>query len=241
MNRQNEEIIANMQKITGWKFSDPELILTAVTHSSYVKGESKAAKDNERLEFLGDSILGICVSEWIYKTYSKAREGKMTRVRSLVVSEAALCKAAKKMQLGENMRLSRGEERTGGRDKSSILADAVEAVIGALYLDGGFEEARRFVLGFCTEPVQAAMKTVNTKDYKTTLQEHVQKHKLGEIKYVLIDETGPDHIKKFNMAVMIDGETFGTGCGSSKQEAGQIAAREALVKLKALGSVADID
>ena len=96
MNRQNEEIIANMQKITGWKFSDPELILTAVTHSSYVKGESKAAKDNERLEFLGDSILGICVSEWIYKTYSKAHEGKMTRVRSLVVSEAALCKAAKK-------------------------------------------------------------------------------------------------------------------------------------------------
>ena len=217
-----------LQQKLGYCFSDLLLLDAALTHTSYVKGDGKAHKHNERLEFLGDAVLELCVSEYLYRNYPELNEGVMTRARAASVCEAALHKAALELGLGECLRLSRGEEHSGGRSKPSILADAVEAVLGAVYLDGGMDEARAFVLRLTEAQIQAAVDNVDAKDYKTMLQEHVQKLHKGNVSYELLASSGPDHQKTFAMQAVVSGKPMGEGSGGSKQEAGQAAARETM-------------
>ena len=221
------ELSELMTKLS-YSFTDPSLLNTALTHSSYVKGENRASTHNERLEFLGDAVLELCVSEYLYLNYPHMNEGMMTRTRSRTVYEPALYEAAKSIDLGKYIRLSHGEEHTGGRDKPSILSDALEAVIGALFLDGGLDSAKAFVLTFAEASVDAAVKSVSAKDYKTLLQEYVQHHHSGELEYTVIDISGPDHKRVFTMQVSIGGIVYGFGNGGTKQEAGQNAAKATL-------------
>lgn len=217
-----------LQAAIGYKFKDTELLNTALTHTSYVKGDGNGSVHNERLEFLGDAVLELCVSEKLYKEYPELNEGVMTRVRSLSVCEGALHKSAVGFGLGNYLLLSHGEEHSGGRSKPSILADAMEAVIGAVFLDGGMGEAKRLVLHAVEGHIERAVRNVNTKDYKTLLQEHVQKQHQGNVMYDLIDTSGPDHQRVFTLQAVIAGEPKGVGSGGSKQEAGQKAAKATL-------------
>lgn len=211
-----------------YAFSNLGLLNAALTHTSYVKGDGKAHEHNERLEFLGDAVLELCVSEYLYRNYPRLNEGTMTRARAASVCEPALHQAALELGLGDCLRLSRGEEHSGGRAKASILADAVEAVIGAIYLDGGMEKARAFVLRITEAHIRDAVQNVNAKDYKTKLQEYVQKLHKGNVSYALLEAAGPDHQKTFIMQAVVAGAPMGVGRGCSKQEAGQAAARETL-------------
>lgn len=211
-----------------YNFADIDILNTALTHSSYVNGENKANKHNERMEFLGDAVLELCVSEYLYLCYPTMNEGLMTRTRSRVVYEPALFEVARKLDLGSYLLLSHGEENTGGRERPSILSDAIEAVIGAIYLDGGFEPAKHFILSFARSSVDEAHKSVSVKDYKTLLQEYVQHKHSGDLKYTVIGISGPDHKRVFTMQVSIGGIVYGFGDGSTKQEAGQNAAKATL-------------
>ena len=225
-----------MQKLEekiGYRFRDPELLLTALTHSSYAN-ESRGAdcQSYERLEFLGDSILGYVTAEFLYRHEPRLPEGRMTRLRAELVCEQSLHQTALRLDLGEYMRLGRGEEHTGGRQRPSILADMVESVIAAMYLDsGGLEEPRRFIMAQILQGVEIG-ETHRSADYKTELQELVQRRADQHIAYELIGESGPDHNKLFSFRVTINGESAGEGSGRTKKEAEQMAACEALRKLK---------
>ena len=224
-------MLEELQQVLEYSFKDVELLNTALTHTSYVKGDGNGSEHNERLEFLGDAVLELCVSEKLYKEYSQLNEGVMTRVRALCVCEGALHRAANKLSLGKYLMLSHGEEHSGGRTKPSILADAVEAVIGAVFLDGGMEQAQKLVLKVTEGSIEQAVQNVNTKDYKTMLQEHVQKKHLGNVTYELVGTSGPDHMRTFTLQAVIAGEKKGIGSGQSKQEAGQRAAKVTLEEL----------
>ncbi len=213
-----------------YQFHDLTLLDTALTHTSYVKGDGRASAHNERLEFLGDAVLELCTSEYLFTRFPDSDEGAMTRLRAQAVCESALYEVAKDYGFGRLLLLGRGEDHSGGREKPSILSDAVEAVIGALYIDGGMEVAKRFIMRFVHKSVEDAMAGRLIKDHKTMLQEYVQKHHMGQIAYELIGSSGPDHNKTFSMRVLVAGETAGTGEGRTKQEAGQQAARAALVE-----------
>lgn len=213
-----------------YQFHDLALLDTALTHTSYVKGDGRASAHNERLEFLGDAVLELCTSEYLFIRFPDSDEGAMTRLRAQAVCESALYEVAKDYGFGRLLLLGRGEDHSGGREKPSILSDAVEAVIGALYIDGGMEVAKRFIMRFVHKSVEDAMAGRLIKDHKTMLQEYVQKHHMGQIAYELIGSSGPDHNKTFSMRVLVAGETAGTGEGRTKQEAGQHAARAALVE-----------
>lgn len=213
-----------------YQFHDLALLDTALTHTSYVKGDGRASAHNERLEFLGDAVLELCTSEYLFTRFPDSDEGAMTRLRAQAVCESALYEVAKDYGFGRLLLLGRGEDHSGGREKPSILSDAVEAVIGALYIDGGMEVAKRFIMRFVQKSVEDAMAGRLIKDHKTMLQEYVQKHHMGQIAYELIGSSGPDHNKTFSMRVLVAGETAGTGEGRTKQEAGQQAARAALVE-----------
>ena len=213
-----------------YQFHDLALLDTALTHTSYVKGDGRASAHNERLEFLGDAVLELCTSEYLFTRFPDSDEGAMTRLRAQAVCESALYEVAKDYGFGRLLLLGRGEDHSGGREKPSILSDAVEAVIGALYIDGGMEVAKRFIMRFVHKSVEDAMAGRLIKDHKTMLQEYVQKHHMGQIAYELINKSGPDHNKTFSMRVLVAGETAGTGEGRTKQEAGQQAARAALVE-----------
>lgn len=217
-----------LEERIGYTFKDKQLVNMALTHTSYVKGDGRASEHNERLEFLGDAVLELCVSEYLYNRFSSYNEGDMTRLRAQTVCEGALFEVAKKLELGTLLLLGRGEDHSGGREKPSILSDAVEALIGALYIDGGMETAKAFIMGFIGVAVQEAVNTGSLKDYKTMLQEYIQKHHMGQIAYVLTGSSGPDHNKVFNMDVSVAGIVVGSGVGKTKQEAGQQAARAAL-------------
>lgn len=212
-----------------YSFRDISLLDTALTHTSYVKGDGRASAHNERLEFLGDAVLELCTSEYLYTRFPDNDEGAMTRLRAQAVCEAALFEVAKEYGLGAMLLLGRGEDHSGGREKPSILSDAVEAVIGALYIDGGMEIAKGFIMRFVCKSVEDALAGRLIKDHKTMLQEYVQKRHMGQIVYELCGSTGPDHNKTFSMRVMIAGEAAGEGEGRTKQEAGQQAARAALI------------
>lgn len=219
--------MTDLEKIIGYEFKDPQLLETALTHSSYAHEHSKAVECNERLEFLGDSVLSIVVSTYIYNNFPKYPEGNLTKLRASLVCEKALFAFAGEINLGEHIKLSHGERRGGGANRPSIVSDAFEALIAALYLDGGFETAQKFILKF-VEPQTKHMKSIPIKDYKTTLQEIVQKNPGERIEYKLVGESGPDHNKHFSVEVMLNSNCIGKGGGKSKKEAEQQAAREAL-------------
>ena len=219
--------VVRFGSIIGYTFKDKSLAVEALTHSSYANEVHDGTRYNERLEFLGDSVLSIVVSDYIYLNCPDLPEGKLTKLRASLVCERSLYGYAKQIQLGDFIRLSRGEHRSGGSDRPSILSDAFEAVIAAIYLDGGIEPARKFILRFVVPDIKNA-KTVKFKDYKTALQEIIQKNPEEKLSYVLVKETGPDHDKHFVFEVHLNSNVIGKGGGRSKKEAEQEAARVAL-------------
>ena len=208
----------------GYTFQNPALLDRALTHSSYAN-EREALGDNERLEFLGDSVLGFITAEYLFSEHKGVPEGELTRLRAYAVCEKSLDVYAREIGLGDYLLLGKGEERTGGRERASVLSDAFEAVIAAVYLDGGMEPAKKFVLRFVRPYVEA--KPV-FKDYKTMLQEVTQKNPGETLEYVLVSESGPDHDKHFEVEVHLNSNVIGRGSGPSKKKAEQDAAREAL-------------
>jgi len=208
----------------GYTFQNPALLDRALTHSSYAN-EREALGDNERLEFLGDSVLGFITAEYLFSEHKGVPEGELTRLRAYAVCEKSLDVYAREIGLGDYLLLGKGEERTGGRERASVLSDAFEAVIAAIYLDGGMEPAKKFVLRFVHPYVEA--KPV-FKDYKTMLQEVTQKNPGETLEYVLVSESGPDHDKHFEVEVHLNSNVIGRGSGPSKKKAEQDAAREAL-------------
>ncbi|MCQ2468957.1 MAG: ribonuclease III [Ruminococcus sp.] len=218
--------IEEFEQIIGYTFKDKELIHHALSHSSYANERKRANGSNERLEFLGDSVLSIVVSDYLYKNLN-VPEGDLTKLRASLVCEKSLHVFAKKIQLGEFLLLGKGEENTGGRERPSILADAFEAVIAAIYLDGGMAPAAKHILRFMPEDIKVSKKPV-FDDFKTLLQEIVQKNPEEKVEYVLIGEEGPDHNKRFVVEVCLNSQVIGKGKGKSKKEAEQLAAKEAL-------------
>lgn len=214
-----------------YAFRNRSLLEAALTHSSFVKGDGKRQTHNERLEFLGDAVLELCVSEHLFIGHPELQEGAMTRYRARLVCEQALFSAAVALGVPEGLLLGNGEELTGGRNKPSIVSDALEAVIGAIYLDGGLEHARRVILERVIRLLEDARVDETDRDYKTRLQEHVQKGHIGLLEYECLNESGPEHQKRFTICVRLSGEAIGEGEGLSKQSAGQAAARDALVRL----------
>ena len=213
----------------GYTFSTPEHLHHALMHSSYTPGDGV---DNERMEFLGDAVLELCVSEELFFRFPDMREGQMTKSRASIVCESALFEAAKQISLGDYVLLGKGEDASGGRKKPSILSDTFEAVICAIFLDGGLDPARTFIHRFVL-PQLDLNQSVFEKDYKTRLQElmHARMHGM-QVTYRLVREEGPDHDKTFTMQAMLGDEVLGEGSGRSKQSAGQTAAKAALSRLE---------
>lgn len=208
-------------------FKDEKLLLTSVTHSSYVKEHSREEKSNERLEFLGDAFFDAIIGEELFKIFPQKEEGFLSRTRAALVCEKSLANEARKINLGEYLRLGKGEEKSGGRTRESILADAMEAVIGAIYIDGGFEEVKKVVLTLFNDAINDARHgkyVIN--DYKTALQEKLQSKGITDIKYSLVKEMGPDHDKTFIVQLEVDGHPKTKGRGKSKKQAEQQAAEE---------------
>ena len=221
-----------LEEKIGYHFQHPELLETALTHSSYAnERHGQDCQSYERLEFLGDSILGLVTADFLYHHEPRLPEGRMTRLRAELVCEASLHQVALHLGLGAYMRLGRGEERTGGRERPSILADMVEAVIAAMYLDGGMDVARSFILERVLKDAEIG-DAHRPADYKTALQELVQQRPGQLISYELIGESGPDHDKRFSFRVSINGSPAGEGSGRTKKEAEQMAARRALEALQ---------
>ena len=222
--------IASYEKIIGYEFKNKELIATALTHSSYTNEHRGLGGANyERFEFLGDSILGFFTAEYLFGEYHDA-EGELTRMRAALVCEESLASVAAELRVGEHLRIGRGEESSGGRDRRSVLADVVEATICAIYLDGGEDPAREFVHRFVLTPNRVAAST-RTEDYKTVLQEFVQRDRASVLEYRLVGESGPDHNKSFEAEAIVNGEVVGRGRGSSKKKAEQSAAQDACARL----------
>ena len=213
-----------LERVLGHTFQDKALLETALTHTSFANEARHGTKHNERLEFLGDSVLSIVVAEYLF-THSSLPEGDLTRMRASLVCEAALFTFTQKIGLGRWLRLGHGEEMGGGRTRPSVVSDAFEAVIAALYLDGGIDAARAFILPFVTS---ALTKQSAEEDYKTKLQEVVQQNPSERLRYVVASQTGPDHDKHFVVEVHLNSNCIGSGEGHSKKQAEQAAAKEAL-------------
>ena len=225
--------LSHLETTMGYQYKDSQLLLRALTHSSYSNENKKEKlKNNERLEFLGDSVLGLIISEYLFSHYTTLEEGQLTKIRAKIVCESSLCGAAKALNLGEYMLFGRGEELTGGRERTSILSDAFEAVIASIFLDGGMEVARDFVLKELQPVIADAVQGKLFVDYKTRLQEVIQVHKNNRIKYEIVREEGPDHAKLFYTEVKLNDELIGVGSGRSKKESEQEAAREGLKRLE---------
>ena len=224
-------MLKDLDAAIGYRFKNISLLQNALAHSSYANERwHSSLMSNERLEFLGDSILGMLVADHLYRNFPDRPEGELTRMRADMVCERALAAVAGKIGLGEHLLLGKGEEAGGGRGRDSILADAVESVIAASYLDGGMEAAKQFVDRFVLVNVPHAK--LHNRDYKTTLQELVQQKKNQTISYVLVGESGPDHDKQFVVQLLINAKVAGVGTGSSKKRAEQDAARAALEAMK---------
>lgn len=220
--------MTDLQNKIGYQFKNPALLNEALTHSSYAnEHKSQHIKYNERLEFLGDSVLSIVVSDYIYKNCPELPEGELTKLRASLVCEKSLYEFAKKIDLGNYLILSKGERNNGGADRPSILSDAFEALIAAIYIDGGIEPASKHILNFVIPAIKNSKKK-KINDYKTTLQEIIQKNPGERLEYVLVKESGPDHNKHFVVEVHLNSNVIGKGGGGSKKEAEQQAAREAL-------------
>ena len=218
--------LEKLQQSVGYKFKDERLLQRALTHTSYANECNEGHnKSNERLEFLGDSVLGIITAEHFYLNFKDLPEGELTKLRAATVCENSLSSFARQLGLGEYLLLGKGEMCTGGSDRPSILADAFEALIAAIYLDGGIEEAKKFVLKYVDKAVEEHR---GFKDYKTVLQEVIQKNPGEVIEYVLVKESGPDHNKRFEVEVHLNSNVIGKGVGTRKKKAEQLAAKEAL-------------
>ena len=225
----NKDLSVFMQTI-GYDFKDISLLEVALTHSSYANEQKKGmCVDNERMEFLGDAVLELSSSDYIYKNHSEMAEGKMTRLRASIVCEPTLALCARAIKLDTFIRLGKGEELTGGRSRDSIVSDACEAVIGAIYLDGGFANAKEFVLNFILNDIEHKQLFY---DSKTILQEIVQEKGTHLVEYHLIKEEGPDHNKSFTVDVLVSGHVMGTGVGHTKKAAEQEAAYQAIRKMR---------
>ena len=223
-------MIKDLEAAIGYHFQNITLLQNALTHSSYANERwHNSLMSNERLEFLGDAILGMNVAEFLFRTFPDRPEGELTRMRADMVCEKTLAAVAEKIGLGQHLLLGHGEDRLGGRKRESILADAVESVIAACYLDGGMDAARSFIerFVFCEVPVQK----MHNVDYKTALQEKVQQKKNQVLQYNLASQSGPDHDKQFEVEVMLNGTVVGRGIGSSKKRAEQAAAKAAMEAL----------
>ena len=223
-------MIKDLETAIGYRFHNITLLQNALTHSSYANERwHDSLKSNERLEFLGDSILGMVVAEHLYRNFPNRPEGELTRMRADMVCERALARVAEQISLGQHLLLGNGEEQGGGRGRDSILADAVESVIAACFLDGGMDAARGFINRFVLEDIP--VRKLRNADYKTALQELVQQKKNQVLSYELVGEEGPDHNKTFRVSVSLNGKIVGEGTGSSKKRAEQDAAHGAIQAL----------
>lgn len=219
----------DFQKVINYEFHNVKLLKNALTHSSYVnEGRLNQTHNNERLEFLGDAIFDAIISEYLYNKLDAVEEGQLTKLRATIVCERSLAECSSRLSLGEYLRLGKGEENTGGRKRNSILADAMEAVIGAIYLDGGWDIARSFVITNFSSTIEAALLGKLYMDFKTDIQEKLQSKGEAEINYVMEKEEGPDHDKTFYINLVFNGKVIGSGSGRSKKEAEQNAAKQAL-------------
>lgn len=222
--------LSEVEESLGIKFNNPEIIKVALTHSSYAK-QYIGGYYNERLEFLGDSVLQLVITDFLFLNKEDLSEGELTKIRSLIVCENSLFEISKNLKLSKQIRMSRGEELTGGRERTSIAADAVEAVIAAIYLDKGFENAKEFILKNFSIIIDKAINNKIVLDFKTELQEYLQRNGEISIIYEMLKFEGPPHRRKFFVDVLIDSNKKGTGVGYSKKEAEQNAAKEALIKM----------
>lgn len=219
-----------IEKNIGYVFKNKSLLKQAMSHSSYVNEiKMKGHKSYERLEFLGDAVLELISSEYLYEHYGDMPEGKLTKLRASIVCEYTLSSVSKQLGYGDFVLLSKGEELTGGRNRNSILCDLFESVLGAIYLDGGMEPAKRYVYAFLMTDIESKQLFY---DAKTILQEMVQKNGKGSVTYEILEERGPDHNKCFVTKVLVDGKQLATGEGSSKKNAEQMAAYQAILQLK---------
>ena len=222
--------LGKLQQKLDYKFNDITLLLSALTHSSYANEHNKRNSSNERLEFLGDSVLGMTVAELIFSMNTDVPEGRMSKMRAELVCERNLASVAGKIELGSYLLLGKGEEKNGGRERPSILADAFEAVIAAMYIDGGIQPVFNFIssaFDFSDDMLEA-----QNSDFKTALQEFVQEKSGQTLSYHIIGESGPDHMKLFNVEVRLNGKPLGAGEGKAKKEAEQRAAKSALEGLQ---------
>lgn len=225
--------LKNLENKIGIKFNDIKLLHIALTHSSYAN-EKKKIKYNERLEFLGDSVLQLVITEYLFLNYKDKLEGELSKKRALIVCENSLFSIAQNLKLGEYIKMSKGEELTGGRERVSILADTVEAVIASIYLDKGIHIVREFILKSFNDIIEKAMKDEIILDYKTRLQEIIQKDGDIQITYILIKYEGPPHRRKFYTEVKIKDNVLGNGFGYSKKESEQNAAKKAIENMEDL-------
>lgn len=216
-----------LQKNLGYTFKNEALLQNALTHSSFANEARGGVLSNERLEFLGDSVLSIIVSDYIYKQFGNLPEGELTKLRASLVCEKSLCGFSRELQMGSFLRLGKGEEKGGGRERDSILADAFEAVLAAIYLDSDLETARELVMRFVLKELKHTDDEV-FKDYKTALQEIIQRNPEEYVTYILTGESGPDHDKLFEVEVRLNSNVIGKGKGKSKKQAEQMAAKQAL-------------
>lgn len=225
--------LSSFEEKIGYKYKDISLLNIALTHTSYVnemRSKKERAESNERLEFLGDSVLSVITSEHVFNTLKNFSEGELTRARASIVCEDSLCKFAKSINLGDALFLGKGEVLSNGKNRPSILADAFEAVIGSIFLDGGLEATKNFLIDFIKNPVEDIIKEGEgaAKDYKTVLQQIIQQNHGDHLSYVLIGESGPDHDKTFEIQAVLNSNVIGEGKGRSKRIAEQNAAKEAL-------------
>ena len=225
--------LEEFEKKIDYTFQDKSLLKLALTHSSYANENKRGShENNERLEFLGDAVLDMVVGEYLYRTFPQMPEGELTKLRAAVVCEGTLAGLSRNLGMGRCLLLGKGEESTGGRDRESILADAFEAVIGAVCIDGGILAASDYVMRFLKAPIEEMKGNFRTLDCKTCLQEIIQRNSKVPLQYRIIGEEGPDHNKLFVAEVDHDGKVLGCGRGKSKKEAEQAAANDALEKMK---------
>lgn len=229
---ERRKLLVEFQGRISYSFKDINILNRALTHSSYANEiKNKRMKNNERLEFLGDAVLSVTVSDYIFNKYPDYPEGELTKLRATVVCEPVLASLSRKLNVGKYLLLGKGEEATGGRERESILADAFEAIIASIYIDGGLENAKQFILSNISLYIKEAVMGKLFLDYKTQLQETLQKSNKGKIQYNVVKEKGPDHNKTFYIEVSVDNKVLGDGMGKSKKEAEQNAAKKALNRI----------
>lgn len=217
-----------LENLIGYSFKDINILNNALTHSSYIGSKSDFLGHNERLEFIGDAILDMIISLYLYRKCKNSPEGSLTRFRAGIVCENSLYNASSRLELGKYLLLSKGEENTGGRKRVSILADAFEAVVAAIYIDGGIKKSKAFVLYNLKDVINDAVEHRIFSDYKSFLQEYIQKNNMGKLSYKMLGEKGPDHDKTFEVALYLDKKVIGGGTGHSKKDAQQAAAKAAI-------------